>query len=272
MEKKNNSKLEDAIQKILSKHNEPQDAYQEIRLLCKKHLSSLRSKVISQGFLNQKDEIYFFKVTKQEPLYNFIYYSELLIFESSFPKSNLKYQKKYIKSKCKELKNKLHKYRKFMRYIKLNQNHLDQYYFTRKYLYKMELLYWNTDIISDSKFNTSHDMVFAKLRAYELLIEYLNNRLSNIETHKNIKEFSLKWTSSKVSLTELVYGLYQSNAINYGSADIKQIANTLQKAFNCDLGDIYRSYTEIRSRKKSRTKFLDEISIALSNKMEIDDD
>jgi len=262
---------EKEIKEILLRQNDSQIAYQEIRFLCVEHLSKLRVKVISQGFLNQKDEIHFFKVTKQAPLYNFIYYSELLIFESLYPKSNIKYQKKYIKTKSKELKSWLHKHEKFIQYTKLNQNHLDQYYFTRKYQDKMNLSHYSMDRICDLKFNTSHDTVLAKLKAYELLVEYMSNRLSNIKAPSNLKEFSLKWTSSKVSLTELIYGLYQSNAINNGAADIKQIANTMQKAFNCDLGNVYRSYTEIRSRKKSRTKFLDEISFALSNRMEIDD-
>jgi len=63
-----------------------------------------------------------------------------------------------------------------------------------------------------------------------------------------------------------------SGAINNGTADIKEIATAFQKIFNIELGDYYRTYLEIRSRKKSKAKFLEELSYSFSNKIESDDE
>lgn len=68
-------------------------------------------------------------------------------------------------------------------------------------------------------------------------------------------------------MTELIYALHQSNSINNGPAEIKQIAKELDEVFIYDLGGFYRIYTEIR-RKKSRTKFLNHLSIFIINRLD----
>lgn len=81
-------------------------------------------------------------------------------------------------------------------------------------------------------------------------------------------EYNLHWTSSKSALTELIYSLYHSNVINNGNLDIKELANALEDIFQVDLGDFYKIFAELKSRKKSRTKFLDELSIILQHQMD----
>ena len=73
-------------------------------------------------------------------------------------------------------------------------------------------------------------------------------------------------------MTELVYALYHAGVVNNGKADIKEIAQALQRTFNFDLGDYYRTYTEIRARKKSRVKFLDELSTRLISRLDQEDE
>ena len=74
---------------------------------------------------------------------------------------------------------------------------------------------------------------------------------------------SLQWTSSKTALTELIYALHHSRSINNGNADIKEIAIMFQKVLHFDIGDYYKTFSEIKSRKISRTKFLDDLSSGL---------
>jgi len=69
----------------------------------------------------------------------------------------------------------------------------------------------------------------------------------------------------------LIYALYHSRVINNGNLEIKELANELQKLFNIELGDFYKIYSEIRLRKKSRTKFLDDLSIGLINEIQKDE-
>jgi hypothetical protein len=60
--------------------------------------------------------------------------------------------------------------------------------------------------------------------------------------------------------------------LNLGQTDIKEIAETLQNVFHYELGDFYKTFSEIRGRQKSKTKFLDELSLNLFAYMERLDD
>lgn len=261
------SQLEDKIRTIELKHPNRFEAYNEIIILCTNVLADMRRKVWAQSFPNTQEEIAFFKNIKQIPLSNLIYYSEVRCFEARFPKGNPKAQKKYIQKKIKELNRFFAEQIDFEQYINLGLKHLDEHYFTRQ---KPNITSYQiqNDYFQDPFFNTSQDRLLGKLLANQRLLYYLQNRLEELKRGNADKISDLKWTSSKVSLTELVYALYHAKVIDNGSADIKQIANAFQRAFNYDLGDFYRTYTEIRLRKKNRVKFLKELSITMSNSMD----
>lgn len=108
-----------------------------------------------------------------------------------------------------------------------------------------------------------------------MLTHYLMKELRKLER----KNFStdilcitqLHWTESKASLTELVYALYSTGAINNGKAEIGEIALAFEAIFNVDLNNYYRSYMEIKIRKSNRTKFLAQLKEKLIKKMNEDD-
>lgn len=240
--------------------------------LCHKFLKILKSKILQDGFENKMAEIKFFKSIKQIPLMPLIYYSEIRSFELQFPKGNVDCQIEHIKKKI----NKLNRFflinLDFIQYINSGFKHFDEQYFTREFLEDYHITSSNF-YFQDSDFATSRDMLLGKVDAYNKFIIYLQNRL----IHKNVSEINiqsesntnpkLKWTSSKSALTELIYALHHSNVINNGNVEIKDIAISLQNSFNIDLPDFYKTYLEIKSRKKSKTKFLDELSINLISKM-----
>ncbi|WP_290629412.1 RteC domain-containing protein [Altibacter sp.] len=220
-----------------------------------------------------KEEIDFFKYTKQIPLVPLIYYSEVRSFEIQFPKANLDSQKKYTKRKINKI-NRFFLYNMdFIRYVESNSTHFDQQYFTRDYL-DTYIITYSKFYFQDPEFSTARDMLLGKVKAYQMFIDYLQKRL--LKNGKVTKDRingsaqipSLKWTASKTALTELVYALHSNRAINNGNVDIKEIATTLQHIFHYDLGDFYKTYSEIKSRKVSRTKFLDELSSALLSQMD----
>ncbi|WP_299529765.1 RteC domain-containing protein [Ulvibacterium sp.] len=259
--------FENKIEEIEHIYTNKFKAYDEIVWLCKSALSLLRGEVMNRGFSSTDEEINFFKVVKQSPLSNLIYYSEIYFFETCFPRGGKGKQKKYIQKWI----NKVNRFflinREFIQYYDLEKNHLDQYFFTRKHVHKQSPMRFKP-YFEDPLFNTSHDTLLGQLKASHFLIDYLTNKQQKLNDNPIKINNNLRWTSSKVSLTELVYALYHSNSINNGAADIKQIANAFQSVFNFDLGDYYRTYSEIRGRQKSRVKFLEELSIAMINHMD----
>lgn len=261
------------LEKLRVKHIDVIELSENCIKLCRNVLNRFRKKIIDYDFESLKEEIDFFKYTKQIPLVPLIYYSEVRSFEIQFPKANLDSQKKYTKRKINKI-NRFFLYNMdFVRYVESNSAHFDQQYFTRDYL-DTYIITYSKFYFQDPEFSTARDMLLGKVKAYQMFIDYLQKRL--LKNGKVTKDRingsaqipSLKWTASKTALTELVYALHSNRAINNGNVDIKEIATTLQHIFHYDLGDFYKTYSEIKSRKVSRTKFLDELSSALLSQMD----
>lgn len=236
-------------------------------------LHSFKKRIIKSDFKLKSDEIIFFKQTKQIPLIPLIYYSEIRSFELQFPKGNMDCQRKYIKKKINKL-NRFFLYNMdFIQYIESGFTHFDEHYFTRDFLEDYHITS-SKFYFQDPDFSTSRDMLLGKVKAYNKFIIYLQNRMLQTITVKINPQSAtnynpnLKWTSSKSALTELIYALHHSRVINNGNVEIKDIALSMQYLFNIDLTDFYKTYLEIKSRKKSRTKFLDKLSTNLISQMD----
>jgi len=118
-------------------------AYQSIEI-CRNQLYTFKKQILKKGFKPIKDEIKFFKETKQIPLIQLIYFSEIHSFEIQFPKADKENQLKCIKKKINKL-NRFFLYNiDFGRYIDPDATHFDKEYYTRDY--------FNTFHVITSKF------------------------------------------------------------------------------------------------------------------------
>ena len=237
--------------------------------LCQQELNSLRKQVVKKRFATLHSEIHFFKSTKHEPLKYLIYFTELKNIHLKMPKGDLCRKKRFILKRLSKLNQFFELNFHFCRYIEQRCTHLDLYYFTREHANEFSYLD-GLPYFRDKEFSTSHDLLYAKFKAYTNLAYYLEkwlNRLK-ISSFEEIPKSKLRWTSSKAALTELTYALYHGGVVNNGNSDIKEIANALERTFNYPIGDVYRTYTEIRGRKKRRSKFLDELSTSLISGMD----
>lgn len=237
-------------------------------IACRNLLNTYRKSVVINGFKSTEEEIEFFKTIKQTPFTQLIYYSEIRSFEIQFPKVDSSQQRKYVKKKLGKL-NRFFLYNMdFVQYIESEQTHLDKQYFTRDFFDNLPVTS-SKFYFQDPDFCTPYDLLLGKLKASKRFINYLQVRLFDAKKSKYKNELELnnlselEWTSSKTALTELVYALYHSRVINNGKSDIKEIASTLESVFHFKLGDYYKTFAEIKTRKISRTKFLDELSEGL---------
>ena len=99
-----------------------------------------------------------------------------------------------------------------------------------------------------------------------------NNGMETINSPNPTVSSKLFWTGNKTDLIELIYALHSSGAINSGTADIKEMASACEQIFNIDLGDYYRTFLEIRSRKINQTKFIDKLKESLTKRIEDTDE
>lgn len=206
-----------------------------------------------------------------------LYYNKIHNIELKRPIGSNEIQTDYYDKELKSLTYFFERNLDFHQYYRSNSTYLDEYYFVRGK--------WNRDLCADSAkyildplFSTGYDYKVAKIICNEMLRIYLNKKKNSIEKqvliHKNremIPVNTLKWTASKTDIIEMGYALYSSGVINHGNVDVKAIMNFLEASFNIDIGDYYRTYIAIKSRKKDRTPFLNKLMENLIRKMDKDD-
>ena len=247
--------------------------------LCKKALDILKNMVVETEFENQNDEIYFFKMLKtnvNSKLYFNLYVYEI---QSSIPSGNRDIQLKALKREQKSANLFLRKNQEVYQYYRSGSRHLDYQYFVRG---KSDLLLVakNPRVYEDPMFSTSHDYLLSQIITNEMLLEYLEDEICKLRCSKrnsNEKEIrteeeKLFWTDAKNALIELLYALYCIGAINNGNIDIKRLCRFFERVLNIDLGDIYHAFSEIKMRKKERTKYLDSLRDALIKRMDESDE
>jgi hypothetical protein len=244
---------------------------------CNLALIQMRDLVLKNGFENQQDEIEFFKKAKPKVYSQLIYHNQIFKIESKRPNSSDKVQRKFLVGELDKIQIFLNDNLEFYQYHRCNSNFLDDHYFIRG-KGDIRLRLGNIDFLMDSLFCTNHDQTVACIKAYDILTIYLKQELEKLdskfgrneikEKEEYINESKLNWTETKIALIELIYAIHSTGAVNRGATDIKLLAEAFEQAFHIDLGDIYRSYIEIRARKKERTKFIDYMKESLIHRMD----
>lgn len=240
-------------------------------------LSEIKNYVFEKGFINQQEEILFFKELKPKILSKLIYFNSVYKIETKKPFGGSRILKKYYNNEQDKLKRYFDNNLEFYKYYRTGSTYLDYKYFVRsKFDIKLSLdnYYFETDL----SFTTSHDFKVAKILANDLLQLYLEDQLITLGS-KNGKENSqrnpnakLTWTGSKVALTELIYALQTEGVFNNGTADLKIIAEYFEEIFNIDLGQYRRTFFEIRIRKDDRARFLTSLKEKLIKRMNDSDE
>ena len=225
----------------------------EVIGLCSEILHKYRAKIIQIGFEDKKSEIRFFKEEKQVPLCYLIFYSMLQSFELRASHKYTEGFRALVDKRIVKINRFLLKHQDFVHYMELEQTHLDEFYFTRKYS-ATSVFMTSKCFLMDSEFNTPYDLLLGKLKANKMLLAYLMNRTDQTI----IKNEVLEWTSSKVALTELVFALFHAGVFMHGKASINEIVQWVENSTGCNLGDYHHTSSRFRNRSNP-TKFLDEL-------------
>lgn len=245
-------------------------------LLCNNALYHLKTIVESKGFKNIEDEIYFFKRVKVEPLSLLVYFNEVRSCQLHMPRLGSANKLAFLKKKMNRVNKFFFRYSDFVHYMDQELCYLDKQYFTRSHqvfpLYALP-----ESIYLDPKFFTSHDMLWARIRGMNRFIVYIRRLINDIK-HQNNTNYSnqisgqpMKWTASKIALIELLYAIHETQVINNGKDDLKTMALLFEQLFGVQLGNIYKTYSEIKARKGTRARFLEELIERFNNRMDQDD-
>ena len=242
--------------------------------ITKRVLEQIRIMFLKKKTISKEDEIIFFKYSKPKVYSRLICYVKLFSIESKRPRSSNKSQIKYFNNHIDKLQDYFNDNLEFYHYYRRGAKFLDEEYFIRGKA-DLRLFPDSLSFFTDDKFSTSHDTSVATILAYDMLIIYLKKEIGKLENYNNMEtnygafknQSKLFWTGNKTDLIELIYALHSSGAINSGTVDIKELASSFEQMFNIELGDYYRTFLEIKSRKINQTKFIDKIKDSLTNKM-----
>lgn len=240
-------------------------------------LSELREFFLVLKSISVQDEITFFKEMKPEILGLLLYFNKIHNIELKRPIGSNETQSEYYDKELKSLTYFFERNLDFHQYYRANSTYLDEYYFLRDKS-DHQLCTDSAHYILDPLFSTGYDYKVAKVICNEMLCIYLNKKKHCLEKQEIIRknrkllpEINLQWTGSKAAATELGYAIRDSGVLNYGNVDIKTIMNFFEVSFNIYLGDYYRTYVAIKSRKKDRTPFLNNLIENLIRRMNKDD-
>ncbi|REE83020.1 RteC protein [Lutibacter oceani] len=238
-------------------------------------LNQLRVHIREHDFVSQEEEIDFFKHKKPKIYGKLKFFAHQLNFLSECPDSSIGIQKIFINKALKKLESEKKKNLTFYKYYNHNETSFDDKYFVRGNN-QLDLFSNTFHLNKDPQFSTSHDLVVAEIIAYDLIIDYYKRKLESFKLNNSqivVKEVlpkilsNLPWTASKTDLVELLYALNASGAIKNGEAEMKKLVEICKQLFGIDLGNIYKTYSEIKVRENDPTKFLDLMKINLIRKL-----
>lgn len=243
--------------------------------LCNDTLSNLQHLVEQQDFENTAEEINFFKNIKPFPMSYLIYFTEVRTCELGTPKAGKTHKIRYLEKEIKKVNKFFAQNNDFVHYMEQDHEYLDHQFFSRNYREKFPFTP-TINYYQYPEFTTSHDMLWSKIQALYRFIHYIRERLQELEPgndflYQEKKPKVLLWSGSKTALVELIYALYASQDINHGTADIKTLFSAFEDFFNIRLDNFYKTYSEIKSRKKERTKYLAHLILKLEERFYKDD-
>lgn len=236
-------------------------------------IQELKKLIVDYTFPDEKEEIHFFKHVKPKFSSLLIYHSRVALIELKKPAGSLKDIRKHYEKELLLIRIFHDHHVQLSEYLRSDGTFLDSKLFVRGSS-DLPYHYSTTAVDTDTRFSTHYDYVVARIQANERLRGYLLKSLHDLEVRPQVCDAlgdkkEITWTGSKVYLIELIYALYESGQINHGSAGVIEIASQVEAFFQVKLGNVYRTFQEVRQRKKdSRTKFLDLMRERLEHRMD----
>ncbi len=243
--------------------------------LCQLAFLELKKYVLQNDFNNIEEEISFFKIIKPKVFSKLIFYNELLRIENYKLLVHKKLMLKMLNSEIRKIHEFIKNNKEFYHYYTTNQSSLDKNYFVRgdNCIFTGSM---NLQHLTDPQFATLRDETVAYIMAYEQFGKYLDEEICLLKSKWKLwqtfqpKNISLKmtWTAPKIALIELIYALHSSNCINNGRVHVNELIGYFELIFDVKLYKSYRTFIDIKDRKRERAKFLVELQKALISRLD----
>lgn len=269
--------LETELEEIIYQDLSPIKKLSSQLKIIRQSLKKLKNFIDDHPFTSDLDEIMFFKDIKPEFYKWQIYFNEIYIIQENIPLTNIETQRQYFENELIFVQRFFRENSFLYEYYKRNANELDNLYFVRGKENISSLMPNLPEL--DSSFSTSCDYLFSKIKAFEMLKEWLIERI-NLITKNPFSNFhsgggseEMRWTGESINLAELAFGIHRTKQLNNGTASIGAIFRWLEDKLQLNIGIPSKRLSEIRRRTSiSRTRFLDEMAESILQKLDKEDE
>lgn len=252
-----------------------QDAFKVLSAVLKlvrEALKKLKAYYLKYQFKDEADRIWLFKELKPQIECLRVYELELYNITSDLPPGDAEFLRGQYQKELRIVQRFFRHIAFHYKYYRLGACDLDNILFVPGNAVQSVLIPEAPDL--DPEFSTAGSYLFAKIRAFELLQEYLIAKLSGSDVVGQVAnqlKTMPKWTGEQVNLIELAYGLYYTGQLGNGNVEVKDIVALLELVFQIKLKSAYHVFGNIRRRKMySPTRFLDKMRESIQQR--VDDD
>lgn len=233
-------------------------------------MEELRGFILGYQYESEQEEIRFFKKIKPKVLSELMYYAELFEVEAHLPVGSPGKQKKHYTRVLDRIALFFDRHHEFYTYHRTGKTELDEQLFLNDEI-ATPLFPDVYTVDTDPRFFRPASYRIARIMAYERLHCYVLGALTRLKTTPPAvsgDNHPLNWTGKKSDLIELVYGIQARGIVNNGNAEIRQLITGMEYLFNVQLGNFYRTFQNMRERKKDRTPFLRSLIESVEQKMD----
>ncbi len=233
--------------------------------LCESLINNLKLLYRKKPKIDPDQEIHFFKKIKPQFTVELHYQNTLFAYFKNKPRGTIKEKKVFINQELERISAYLQRYNEFYTYYKTGSEYLDHLFYRQiEFDIKIHAMLEHP---LDREFTCPAGPTLTCVICAEKVIQFLKNELFMLKNpHLDPsweKSKTLSWKGSKTDLVELIYALHSTGKVD---SDLKQIVAAMEHTFNIDIGNNYRTFTEIK-RKKNPTAFINELETCLLEKV-----
>ncbi len=244
-------------------------------VVCQKFLNQLEEIENKIPKLDLETEILWLRKIKPTILGSYYFFQKVAEFKLKMPIGSPEAYHTHLKNEQNKVLEFVSQNQDFVYYLRSGETNRDSFYFTRSY-----------STIFQQKHNIKYRHIKDSACMSEMVAEYLCEerfhvflmqkqleldqngtfqfgQIENFYPTSHKIESPFKWTSTKADLVELINALVARGAINHGKIEITKITQTFAQLFNIKIADPHKTFSEIEERKKSQSKFLDELTESL---------
>ncbi len=238
-------------------------------------IDQIKEKLKTHHFLDEEDEIHYFKKVMPETMALYIYYSDKIEWDRINRQGSPECSYRFTDRIYLQAENFRKEYIGIYEYNRDEKSHLDKIYFLRKSPINSECKYQLRQIIDPSSPPVHCELLAMNIAFSRLEHEMKMSLKENMDKTSPVilNEDNLSWTGTKASATELIYALKHSSLIDNGNASLKKIIMWFEKTFSIDLGNTSKVFQEIQSRKMDNLSVFDKLKEAFKKAIdEIDEE